>query len=588
MTKSKTKNKLKIQMPNIKIAILSFGICHLCLFWILCFGICHLTFAQEDNKLVTLAKQIIEEKNTEKLYALFEQLTDLYFFRTETKPEGGIPLLSGKENKYSELVEFLQSLDQKNNILEPFVNYYIGLSRYHQLKYLENTQKWDEYFNKGNAYREQLAQSIQKTIDTTNTTVALNLYSRLLLWQFHKDQQDASVDSALSDLMNVVLEYSAGTKEAKPIKDVGDKLLAYGEKAKSKEIYKIYVNKIVASDINDNQLRDIALGFYKEGKLELSEAIYDVYIERIIKLYSKAQSISLLIDIARNFSYGNGVLNKDGFYAEKIFQEIEEISAKGAFDEELTYLRAFNLEKIKEYIKAKDLYIDLVNRFPKTTHADEADFKAGVICVYVLRDIKTGRAYFEKLAHSIPLSANPEPAEGLAQKETLSPQVISSLYQLGLLSQWENDLAKAKDYYKALIEKVKDGFVETAALAKERLKEVSGLRPMEYNLKTFLDVSLQERNVPLDPARLDLISSGYRINKGEDAHIGSAPYNIESGCMQVETQYLWSGHLGTAKPSPEQSAFDTTYTEAGTKEINLVIISPAGIVDRNIEIVDVY
>jgi hypothetical protein len=58
--------------------------------------------------------------------------------------------------------------------------------------------------------------------------------------------------------------------------------------------------------------------------------------------------------------------------------------------------------------------------------------------------------------------------------------------------------------------------------------------------------------------------------------------------MQVEIQYLWSGDLGSAKPPLEKSEFNTTYVQRGTKEINLVIVSPSGVLDRSIELVDVY
>ena len=245
---------------------------------------------------------------------------------------------------------------------------------------------------------------------------------------------------------------------------------------------------------------------------------------------------------------------------------------KKAFDEELTYLRAFNFEKIKEYPRAKDCYLDLLQQYPQTRYADEAYFKAGIISTYVLRDIKTGRDYFEKLA----------------QEETPSPQVISSIYQLGLLSHWENDLATAKDYYNKLMEKAGSDFIETITKALERLKEITESRPIEYNLKTFLDVSLKEENPLFETTRVDLSSSLYRIKKDESTDISCAPYNVESGCMQVEIQYLWSGHLGTTKPSLEKSAFNTTYVQRGTKEINLVVVSPAGILERSIELVDVY
>ncbi len=515
----------------------------------------HYCFAQDNNKLVILSKQIIESKNNEELYPFFEELKDSYF----------------QENKYSELVKFLESLSQQKNTLEPFVNYYTALARYYQLKHLEKTQDWDEYFSQGKNYRDQITTSIQKTLDSTNAKDALNIYSRLLLWQFHKDQQDAFVESSLSDLMNAISGYAKDTQDIKPIKEAADKLLSYRERGKSKEVYQIYVQKLVGSVKEDKELESIALEFYKEGNLELSETVYDVYIERITKTYPKEKLIPILINIARDFSYKDEG-QKDASYAEKIFKKIEETGTKDAFAEELTYLRAFNAEKMKDYPKAGDLYLDLLQRYPQTNYTDEAGFKVGIISTYILRDIKTGRDYFEKLA----------------QEETLSPQVISSLYQLGLLSQWENDLVTAKDYYNKLVEKAGNDFIETVTLAKQRLKEITKSKPIEYNLKTFLDVSLKVENPAFETARVDLNSSRYRIKKDESTNISCTPYNVESGCMQVEIQYLWSGDLGTAKPPLEKSEFNTTYAQSGTKVINLVIVSPSGILDRSIEIVDVY
>jgi len=371
--------------------------------------------------------------------------------------------------------------------------------------------------------------------------------------------------------MNAISEYAKDTQGIKPIKEVADKFLAYGERGKSKELYRIYVDKLIGSAKEDKELENIALGFYKEANLELSEAVYDVYIERITKTYPKEKLIPILINIARGFSYKDEG-QKDASYAEKILKKIEEIGAKNAFDEELTYLRAFNVEKIKEYSRAKDFYLDLLQRYPQTKYADEAEFKIGITFTYILRDIKTGRDYFEKLA----------------QKQILSPQVISALYQLGLLGQWENDLAKAKDYYNRLIEKAGNDFTETVALAQARLKEITELKPIEYNLKTFLDVSLKEENPAFTAGLVDLNSSRYRIKKDESVDLKCTPYSVESGCMQVEIQYLWSGDLGTAKPTLEKSEFTTTYVQRGTKEINLVVVSPTGVLDRSIEIVDAY
>jgi hypothetical protein len=531
-------------------------------FWIL---ICNFTlytlhftlylYAQDSNKLVTLTKQIIEAKTKADLYAPFEELKDIYF----------------NDNKYTEFVDFLKSLEQKKKkALSPFTNYYKARSHYHQLKYLEEKQNWDEYFAQGNTYRDEITLKCQKTIDSTGPEDALHIYAQLLLWQFHKDQQDVFHEQALSKLMNSVLEFVRVSPETKPIKEVADKLSLYGEKGKAKELYKIYAQNIITSDIKDDMLLDIALGFYNDGNLELAENFYDVYIEKIAESEPKEKLVPILIGLAKSFAYKDAQ-PCDAFYAEKVFSKIEELAGKEIFAQDQIYLRAFNLEKAKEYQKAKDIYIDLVNRYPLTPHADEAEFKVGIIYTYILRDIKQGKTFFDKLV----------------QKERPSPQVISSLYQLGLLSQWENDYSGAGDYYNKLIERAARNFSETVALAKERLKEIGEAKPIEYNLKTFLDVSLKEEYATFDMNKSELKASIYRLNKDQEENITASTYMPESGCLQVELQYLWSGHLGRVKPSFNGPSFSTTYIQRGTKEINLVVVSSTGIIDRNIDLVDV-
>ena len=532
------------------------------------------SFAQDTSKLTALTKQIIEaEDNTEACRAL-DELADLYFSRPKIKPEGGIPPspqepLAGKENKYNEFVEFLRSLAKQKKTAEPAANYYIALARYYQLKYLEDTQNWDEYFSNGDKYRKELEESAQKAIDTAGLKEPVNLYSRLLLWRFHKDEQDSLAEAASLDLMNSVLEYAKEAADIAPIKDIADQFLSSGEKTKAGQLYKLYADKMVASEIKDEELNRIAMGSYQEGNLELAEALFDVYAARIIKSIPKEKSIPILTELAKTLAYKDGQTS-DPDYAEKIFLKIEEIGGKNIFDEQLLYLRAFNLEKIKEYLRARDIYIDLLKRYPEGNYVDEANFKIGIIYTYVARDPKSGKTYFEKLAQG-----------------PLSPESILSLYQLGLLSQWEQDSALAKEYYQKLLEKAAGGFTETVAQTRERLKEIEEIRPIEYNLKTFLDVSFKEEYAMLGMGKSDLRSQPYRPKKDEGLQVGTAPSTTESGCMQVELQYLWSGDLGKTKPLGNQTTFNTSYSDSGTKVINLVVVSPTDIVDRNMDILDV-
>ncbi|MEW6101306.1 MAG: hypothetical protein AB1481_03325 [Candidatus Omnitrophota bacterium] len=509
--------------------------------------------ARESETLVALSKRALEAKDSAEIYSTFEELKTFYF----------------KDNRYADFIEFLKSLAKKKKPLLAFVNYYTALCRYSQLKYLEEAQKWDEYFSQGNAYRNEITDNAAAAISATFAKEPVYLYSRLLLWQFHKDQQDAFIDGALSDLMLALSEYSRQSEEPAPVKSVAERLAAYGEKGKSKEAYKIYVNKIASQQVSSEELFNIAEGFYREDSLDLSELVFDVYIERISGL-DKEKQLPILIDIARKFTYKDEG-PKDMFYAEKIFGKIEETAGIAAFDQVLIYLRGFNLEKLKEFAGSEKVYTKLLEMYPAHPKADEINYKLGIISAYIMRDLNKGRAYFEKLA----------------AKEEPTSHVISSLYQLGLLSQWSNDTAKAREHYNKLIEMAKDSFKEAVSLTKERIEELDAGKPMEYNLKTFLDTALSEEYAGFDMSKSELKASRYRLGSSKEVTVSSNVFLPESGCMQVEVQYLWSGDLGKASAQAGASSFNTSYTEPGTKIISLIIVSAQGIIDRNLDLLDV-
>lgn len=498
------------------------------------------------------------QKAADEVCGNLEKLKDQYF----------------KENNYSKFVDYLESRVQKNELPGLCPNYYIALSRYKQLKYLEDKQQWDEYFSQGNNYRDQITANLSKVVGSTSPNDKGYIYSRLLLWQFHRDQQDAFSDQTLIDLVNSCFEYSKQAGDIAPIKNVADALLSYSEKAKARQIYAIYVEKLTTSNKTADELKEAAYGFYKNNNLELAELLYDAYIEKIKSSASKQELIDKLFDLAKLFVYHpNGP--RDMAYAEKIYKQIEDLGGMEAFNEERLYTRAFNLEKMRDYKKAADIYQAFLGRFPDSALAPKVNYKLGIIYTYALKDYKSGMGYFTKVS---------QPAAGTNP----SPYFVSSLYQLGLLSQWLQDIASAKNYYDKLIELAKDNFGDTVGSAKNRLNEIGSGAGLEYNLKTFMDISLKpEFSNIQDMAKLDLSASNYLPKSQEAVDFSSNAYVQESGCTQVILQYLWSGDTGKSSPSLESPNFNTSYSSPGTSVVNLVMVSPTGVVDRNFEIIDV-
>jgi len=476
-----------------------------------------------------------------------------------------------KENQYSEFIDFLNNYKIDNKLNKSCINYYKALARYRQLSYLEEKQSWDDYFANGNNYRDQIVDGVKKAIAESNASDCLRSKSRLLIWQFHRGQQDAFYEQALIDLMIDVKAYALASKDVALVKNIADLLLSSGEKTKARELYKLYVDKLLEGKMTDLELKTIAAEFYKEENLELAETVYDIYIEKAQISFSPDKFIQELFEIASMFVFKPTGLY-DLAYAEKIYQRIEELGQNNAFNQEQIYLRAFNLEKMKEYKKARELYLQLIQLYADSKHFDEATYKIAMIDAYVLADIVEARSYFEKLAAKLPVT----------------PHVISSLYQLGLLSQWEGDFEKAKDYYSTLVKNSGDSQNSNLIFAQARLKEIEENRPLNYNLKTFLDLSLKGDSGSLEMGRSELASDHYILKKGQKIAVSSLINMPESGCNQVELQYLWSGNLGQAVPNVANPSFECSYSDAGTKEINMVTVSSTGIIDRSFIMVDVY
>jgi len=534
-------------MKNLKILVLVFSFTLFALHFTL------FSYAQEGNKLAALTKQAIEAKSNEELCIAFQGLSDLYL----------------SENKYNEFIDFLKSLAEQKKSLGPAVDYYIALTRYNELKYLEEKQIWEEYFSQGNSYREQLTASLQKAIVELAPGDPLSIYAKLLSWKFQKDQEGSSSEDTLNTLMESAINYSKTTESFEPLKSVADELLLGQERARAKEIYKLYLNRLVSSKISNEKLEEIAFNFYKAGNLDLAETVYDTYIAQI-QNQEKDKLILALTNIAKNFSYKDGGIS-DPAYAERIFQKIEDLAARDIFSEELIYLRAFNAEKAKEYSLCRDLYNELSRRFPDSKYGAEADYKAGIISAYVLADLKSAKPSFEKLS----------------KKENPGQEVIASLYQLGLLAQWENNLEAAKNYYNELIAKAKGLFKENVALAQIRLKEIEEKKPLEYNLKSFLDLAL---NTPVSAGAIEKVglkSAPYNSTRGVEIKISSLSTMSPTGCMPVEVQYLWSGDTGSTSPGSQHASFTTQYSEPGIKVINLALISSTGAIARDIDFLNI-
>ncbi|MFH1678889.1 MAG: hypothetical protein ABH914_04660, partial [Candidatus Omnitrophota bacterium] len=310
---------------------------------------------------------------------------------------------------------------------------------------------------------------------------------------------------------------------------------------------------------------------YSYGERISSQKIYDIYLEKLI-VSLKADKEARLISLATQLAYhDNGMSNP--FFAEEIFKKIKGLNPGLALNEQTQYLRAYNLEKIKQYNDAYLQYWILVKSYPLSSHYREAIFKMGVISAYIIGDIPAAQEHFSELI----------------QGAALDSPAFAAFYQLGLISQYRGDIPKAGEYYNTLLQRANDmplcdDFINRVIM---RLKEIEENQPLDFNLRAFMDASCKEAQSGTYSPDIDIKVERFKLTPNQGIKISSSASPAESGCFPVRMEYLWSGDLCQVAPGAEQYNFTAHYVYPGIKLIQLTVITPSGILGRDLVFLEV-
>ena len=546
----------------------------------------------DSTKLEQLEQQILA--NPPESAPAWEELSVLYF----------------SQGRYNQLVDFLRKLEGVAvSGCELPLGYHIGLCRYHQLRYLEETRNWPEYFDRGNFYREELFQETLKTVSLCPES-PWAIKAQVINWLEHKAQNDSLGKEAIDKLISLINTYVKQEVEVlnlEVIKEAADVLQREEEPALAKAVYNLYVNRLDGAKTAKEELRLAAESALESGNISLAEIVYERYIDGIKGSFSKEALVKELSVIAEQFSAAGSGRFKDMAYAEKIFTILEDSCGTGCFSDELQYSRAYNLQRLRDYSKAVQEYEKLAKNFPASLRINEAEFKLGVLYTYAPLDISSNRNTKNNLTGS-------QKEKGLhywqkvIERDSDLILVVESLYHKALIGQYAQSFAAALADYSRILERINNNpdFKELTERVFKRQKEIQESKPIEYNLKTFLDVSLKGGEPPgAQTAALDLSAEPFKTTIGKPvnpalSHPGELPYSGKggvkfslnqpqtmTGCLVPELTYLWSGDLGSVYPVPTTPEFSTDYQTKGVKVVNVVVLSGLEPVGSALEMVDV-
>jgi tetratricopeptide (TPR) repeat protein len=307
----------------------------------------------------------------------------------------------------------------------------------------------------------------------------------------------------------------------------------------------------------------------------LAKSLYEAYLGQLSD--NKDLAAKETVSVADKFAATGKEDGLDPSYAESMYQKAFNLAGQAAFDAEAQYRRAHNLERMKDLQAASRQYKSLLDNYKEGALRKEVYFRLGVLSAYAEKNIPKGQEYFLKIKGEYPKD----------------PLALASFYQLGLLSQWQGEIDKAKEFYGALLVLVKELGLDLekndlVLLTGERQKEIEEKKEMAYGLKLFLEgifkLAGPGQRAPLD---VDLTARPAELELNQSTKFVVTTSNPQTGCLMPSYSYEWSGQTGSVANIPNTPELATDYSLPGLKVVGVAVVDSTGLQGAGFEIVEV-
>jgi len=455
---------------------------------------------------------------------------------------------------YEGFYQYLKGLKQ----VSPEIYYYLALTRRREIDSWKKIKNWEGVYDKGPAYKKDISFNLKEAKGSLKDDPELLLNIKYLDWQSAREDDPDSSVGLFNDLVNTARDLAVSPKALLRVRAIADEISSLEDKNLARKLYEVYVAKLAGAGLSKEELKDQAQKFLNDGNAYLAKSLFDVYLN-LLSQDNKLKARET-VAVADRFANGDAVEGLDPVFAEEMYKKGYDSAGIAAFNSASSYRRAFNLERMKEFSSAYDGYADLLSNNPDYAKKQNIYFRMGIIAAYAKKDIEKAMEYFLKIKDAFP-------GDALA---------LSSLYQLGLLSQFKKDLPKAKEYYNVLIASAKliglDAEKnELVLLAQERLKEIEEGREFKYGLKLFIEGIF--KTLPLS---VDLTARPWQSTIGEPIKFVVATSSPQTGCMTPVYSYEWSGETGRISNIPNAPELTTDYASAGIKVVYVALVGPQG------------
>ena len=482
------------------------------------------------------------------------------------------------DGKCDELVAYLDSLLKKGFERLPDVYFYRAYARNAQLDSWKKAKNWEGVYDKGPEMKTAMEKDLAQAEKLTQGRPDMALRIAFLRWLIVPQDDPETAAGLFDDLVAKAKSAPAQPDTMALIKEMADALSSYEDKNLSRRLYEIYASALKASGPKPEQLKKAGQDFVQQKNIYLAKTLFEGYLESFAGDPEVLAKETVLI--ADKFAHQGSEEALDPVYAEGLYQKAFDLAGQKAFAVASQYSRAFNLERMKDFEAALKEYEKVLSDYPDFSALVEVEFRASVLRAYVVKDIQGASASFERIKAVYPAGRT----------------ALSSLYQLGLLSQWEakNDAAKA--YYEELAAAAQSQGAdmekdELVLQARERLQEIEENKPMKYALRLFFEGifggakdATKSHGMSLS---VDLTGRPAKAPVNDYIVFTVTTSNPVTGCMMPAYGYEWSGETGAVANIPNSATLTTSYGTQGIKVTHVAVVGNNGLEGVAFEMVQI-
>lgn len=455
-------------------------------------------------------------------------------------------------------------------------------SRYAELKAWQKEKNWEAVYDKGPGYKAQIIADLDQVLRLGKDNADLAFRATFLRWQVVLEDDADAAFGLFHDVVARAKDAASSKDSMATVKKAADELLVLEDKNLSRRLYEVYVQGLAAAGLSAAELKAQADVFLAEKNIYLAKAIFDMSFKAA---GNDPGALALeRVAVADRFAHQDTSDGADPVYAEELYKQASsvvsavaettaEATAQVAWPADSSYRRAFNLERLRDFVPAIDAYKKFLEGFALDARAPEVCFRLGVLTAYATKDIATARTYFFRIKDEF----------------GSSPLAVSALYQLGLLSQGQGANDEAKGYYNAALDAARSlpremTNNELRTLINARLLEIDEGKEMKYGLRLFLEGALDTEALPL---YVDLVGRPAKSVVSSDVRYAVTTSNPQTGCMTPTYAYEWSGETGSLGNIPNSVEIATGYPEVGLKVVHVAVVGTAGTEGVGFEIVEI-